>query len=118
MNAAVAIFVKTPGLSPIKTRLGKHAGQAIAEEWHRRAAACVAHSARQTGLPTYWAVAEPEAVDHALWRELPRLVQPSGSLGRRMADIYSELQRRHGSAILVGADLPQLQPRHLSTTCN
>jgi len=117
MNAAVAIFVKTPGFSPIKTRLGKHVGRAMAEEWHRRAAACVAESARQSGLPAYWAVAEPEAIDHSLWRDLPRLVQPPGSLGRRMAGIHSELQRRHGSAILVGADLPQLQPRHLSDAC-
>ena len=46
---AVAIFVKTPGLSPLKTRLAKGIGSALATEFHRRAAAAVSAVARAAG---------------------------------------------------------------------
>lgn len=113
MTPAIAIFVKTPGLSPIKTRLGRSVGRQIAEEWYRRAAACVAISTRATGLPVYWAVAEAEGMQHPLWQGLPRIAQGEGGLGARMARVHSEIVQRHGAGILVGADLPQIEPRHL-----
>ncbi|MEX2498598.1 MAG: DUF2064 domain-containing protein [Wenzhouxiangellaceae bacterium] len=113
MNSAVAIFVKTPGLSPVKTRLGRTYGSRAAEQWHRHAAMCVAASASATGLPVYWAVAEAEGMQHELWQRLPRLAQGGGGLGRRMATVHTELVRRHGGGVLIGADLPQIEPRHL-----
>lgn len=113
MNPAIAIFVKTPGLSPIKTRLGRRVGRRIAEEWHCRAAACVGISARATGLPVYWAIAEQEGMGHELWRDFPPIHQGEGGLGSRMARVHAEIVRRHGAGILVGADLPQIESRHL-----
>lgn len=113
MNPAVAIFVKTPGLSPVKTRLGASHGPETAEEWHRRAAECVQAAAMASGQPAYWAVAESAGMHHELWKDLPRLAQGEGNLGRRMATVHTELVRRHGAGILVGADLPQIEARHL-----
>ncbi|MFO7762352.1 MAG: DUF2064 domain-containing protein [Wenzhouxiangellaceae bacterium] len=113
MNPAIAIFVKTPGLSPVKTRLGASHGSGAAEAWHRLASACVQATAGATGLPTYWAVAEAEGMDHEMWQALPRLAQGEGGLGRRMATVHGELVRRHGAGILIGADLPQIETRHL-----
>jgi len=113
LDTAIAIFVKTPGLSPIKTRLGASHGSGAAEAWHRRASACVRATAVATGFPVYWAVAEPEGMRHEMWRKLPRLAQGEGGLGRRMATVHAELVRRHGAGILLGADLPQIQTRHL-----
>jgi len=113
LNPAIAIFVKTPGLSPIKTRLGRDLGQRVAEEWHRRAAACVGTCAGATGLPVYWAVAEPDGMQHPLWKILPRIIQGEGGLGARMARVHTEIVQRHGGGILIGADLPQIEPRHL-----
>ena len=115
MNAAIAIFVKTPGLSPIKTRLGVSHGRNAAEAWHRRASACVQATARATGLPVYWAVAEAEGMQHDMWQDMPRLSQGEGGLGRRMAAVHAELVQRHGAGILIGADLPQIEARHLRT---
>lgn len=113
MKPAVAIFVKTPGLSPVKTRLGQRIGRDLAEAWHVRAAVCVADRVEAAGLPLHWAVAENAALDHALWRSRPRIAQGTGGLGERMQRVHSELVRRFGAAILVGADLPQIEPRHL-----
>jgi len=113
LNPAIAIFVKTPGLSPIKTRLGRHLGQHVAEQWHRRAATCVGTSAASTGLPVYWAVAEPDGMRHPLWQEFPCIAQGEGGLGARMALVHTEITQRHGGGILIGADLPQIEPRQL-----
>ena len=113
MNPAIAIFVKTPGLSPVKTRLGASYGRQIAEKWHRRAAECVQVATMASGLPAYWAVAEAEGMHHEMWQDMPRLAQGEGGLGRRMAMVHAELVRRHGAGILIGADLPQIEPRHL-----
>lgn len=117
-TSAVAVFVKTPGLSPIKTRLAAGLGQACAEEWHRRAAACVAQVVHAAGLPGHWAIAEAEALAHSLWGDLPRLAQGSGSLGQRMARIHRALLQQHPAAVLLGADLPQLEARHLQATAD
>ncbi len=115
MNAAIAIFVKTPGYSATKTRLALSLGRGFAEDWHRRAAATVAEVVRASGLAGYWAVAETTAVEAAEWEGMPMLDQGSGGLGARMAGIHSTLVARHGAAILIGADLPQItvdQLRH------
>ena len=113
MTAGIAVFVKTPGRSPIKTRLAVSLGRDIAEGWHRRAAGCVADAAAASGHPVYWAVAESEAMSDPLWRDRPRIPQGPGGLGRRMARVHAELVARHGAGILVGADLPQLDPAEL-----
>ncbi len=109
---AVAIFVKTPGLSPVKTRLAKGIGSALATEFHRRAASAVgavAHAAGSDVRP-HWAVAEQEALAHPAWRAFPTLWQGDGKLGTRLDRVYSELLERRGSVLLIGADAPQVTP--------
>lgn len=114
MNAAVAIFVKTPGFSPIKTRLAERLGRSFAEDWHRRSATAVAEIVRDSGLEGYWAVAEAGAAAQHAWPGLPNLAQGEGGLGERMARVHDCLVDRHGAAILVGADVPQLTAAQLS----
>jgi glycosyltransferase A (GT-A) superfamily protein (DUF2064 family) len=115
MSGGLAIFVKTPGLSPIKTRLAATRGAAFAEHWHRLAAATVASVVQQfverSGWQAYWAVAEPEGLGR--WSGFPCLLQPEGALGARMAGIHAELLNRHRCAVLIGADSPQLCAAHL-----
>ena len=109
---AVAIFVKTPGLSPVKTRLAKGVGIALATEFHCRAASAVGAVARAAGsdIQPHWAVAEREALAHPAWRDLPTLWQGDGDLGTRLDLVYTELLERHGSVLLIGADAPQITP--------
>ena len=117
MSGAVAIFVKTPGYSPVKTRLAASTGEAFAVEWHRRAAAAVAAAAEAASRPVeaalYWAVAEPAALGDAAWSDLPNLAQGTGGLGARMGRVHGTLVERHGAGILLGADTPQLDPAAL-----
>lgn len=110
MSGALAIFVKTPGRSALKTRLAVERGERYAVEWYRRAAAAVASVARQAGarhgVVGYWAVAEADALD--AWPGLPAIAQGEGGLGARMARVQAHLVARHGFGLLLGADTPQL----------
>ncbi len=109
---AVAIFVKTPGHSPVKTRLAKGIGSALAAEFHHRAASAVGAVAHAAGSDTrpHWAVAEREALAHPAWRAFPTIWQGDGDLGTRLNRVYAALLERHGSVLLIGADAPQVTP--------
>ncbi len=111
-NAALAIFVKTPGLSNIKTRLAADIGQDRAEEFYRlavEAIQAVALAAQaQLDLTAYWAIAEEPGLEHSLWSRLDRIGQGPGGLGTRLHSVYHQLQQRHSEVLLIGADSPQL----------
>ena len=109
----MAIFVKTPGRSPIKTRLARSLGERIAESIYRDCLACVRAAVDASGLPRVWAVAEPEAADRAPWEDAPCQPQPGGNLGERMAGVFRALRARAPGVLLIGGDLPQLDPADL-----
>lgn len=117
MSAGIAIFVKTPGHSPVKTRLAAGLGQAFAEAWHAHAAGAVAavarEAARGSGATPYWAVAERDAFTDPRWSGLPILGQGEGGLGARMHHVHVALVERHRGGILLGADTPQMDPKPL-----
>ncbi len=106
----VAIFVKTPGRSPIKTRLARDLGAERAESLYRDAVDCVRESVDRAGLPRAWAVTEPKAADRAPWTDAPCQPQPPGDLGTRMAGVFVALRARAPAVLLIGGDLPQIEP--------
>lgn len=112
VTTGLAIFVKTPGHSPIKTRLAATMGESAATEFHCRSARAVADVAQAAGscLEPYWAVAECAALDSPLWHQLPKLWQGDGSLGERLHHVYAELRIHHECVLLIGADAPQITP--------
>lgn len=121
MTPGLAIFVKSPDRSSVKSRLWPAIGRAEAEALYLECAAAAAELAealQQAGrVHAYWAVAEDLGAEGSSspWQGLPRLSQGHGGLGERMAHVYDELQRRHGAALLIGSDLPQLSPRLVQT---
>jgi uncharacterized protein len=116
-NVGIAIFVKTPGVSPIKTRLAKQTGEAYAHAWYQFAAQATQAVAEQTGAQVYWAVAEASCVDHPCWQSLPRIAQcpfdvsenNHTDLGARMQRVHATLLQHHVGGILLGADAPHMQ---------
>lgn len=121
MSVAIAIFVKTPQLSPVKTRLAKTIGRSNAEAFHLLAAQAVAetvqHVCQQYNIQGYFAVAEQSAVNCSHWQQLPCVWQGEGDLGDRMAHIYQILLAKHTAVILVGADIPQMTSSILLNAC-
>lgn len=108
-------MVKTPGHSPVKASLAADTGPDFADEWHGRAADCVCKIARRCrDVVPHWAVAELSAFATGAWPGLPCLLQGSGDMGQRMANVHAQLMANHDAGILIGADVPQLTPELLS----
>jgi len=117
MQGAVAIFVKTVGLSPLKTRLAKTIGKANAEDFHLLATRCVVAATQglfiNNGVSAYYAVAEKEALTHDDWQGLPCIWQGEDGLGERMRTVYQQLLMKYDFVLLVGADIPQMEVSEL-----
>lgn len=116
MTTALAIFVKTPGYSPLKTRLAATVGEAAALVFYRLASAAVAAVARagQPLVTPCWAVAEADPDAQAAWPDFPVIWQGEGGLGTRMHHVFETLLTRYDGVLLVGADTPQLAPEQLA----
>ena len=114
INGALAVFVKTPELSPVKTRLAADIGAAAgvrAYEEMLAAAAAMMRQVQDSGVAVYWAVGEKEGVTHPRWREFPAVFTGEGGLGDRLNRVYAMLRRRHGIVALAGSDCPALDAR-------
>lgn len=118
-TVAVAIFAKTPGVTPAKTRLASGAGTPTAEAFYLRAldlteAVVCAAAAADSGFAPYWAVAERKGIGRECWAGFPQIWQGEGDLGARLSHVYDGLLARHGAVLLIGADSPLLSPRLLA----
>lgn len=120
-SGSLAAFVKTPGLSPIKTRLAASMGRNKAEEFHILCAQAVfavlaeVERARPDFHP-HWAVAEEAGLASSYWQQMKRVFQGSGDLSDRLSEIYTVLIQNHGHVILIGADSPQIPVEDLIQT--
>ena len=116
VNTALAIFVKTPVRSPLKTRLGASVGEQKALEFYTRSIAAIAETVKKSDVSPYWAVAEHDALNDEIWNAFATLHTGEGCLGTRQYNIYETLLKNHDQAILIGADAPQLSPAIISQT--
>jgi glycosyltransferase A (GT-A) superfamily protein (DUF2064 family) len=124
MDGGLAIFVKTPGVSPLKTRLAAGMGN-DSQRWYGLAVDAVKSVALQAqkncSINVYWAVAENDAMQNPLWQSLPRLAQAEdrqSDLGERMGRVMRMLIRQHGFGLLVGADAPQICANDIETAAD
>jgi len=122
-SVAAAIFVKTPGISSVKTRLAAGIGKEAAEAFHLLSATIVEEVVRNTqlfypNLKPYWCVAEVEGLTYQAWQSFDRLLQVRGGLGERMADVYNKLLEKNDAVILLGADCPGISAAILSDVLN
>lgn len=82
-NGVLAIFVKTPELSQVKTRLAAGIGQEGALLFYNRALEVTAALARQVktelvDLDVVWAVAEEQGLKSDRWKEFATVFQGEG----------------------------------------
>ena len=121
-QGAIAIFVKTPGYSPLKTRLAATIGQSLAEEFHQLSAkaveAVVRVASKRTRAIPFWAVAEADAVSDPVWDEFPTISQGTGDLGTRLSHVNQILSTKYDYVIFLGADAPQLPVDYLIQAVN
>ena len=112
MTTAIAFFVKTPGVSPLKTRLAKAIGQDRANEFFLLSVKVIEEFAlelkKKLDIEPYWAVAEETELDNPIWKNLKRIHVGGNNLGECQSNVYSSLLKNHGEVLLAGADSPQI----------
>ena len=115
MKCAIAIFAKTAGLSPVKTRLAHSIGTDQAELFYKLSVASIESSVLEAAkynpdIHPHWALAEAEAVELPQWQKFPAIWTGEGGLGERLANVSEQLFRNHDGVIFIGTDSPQLNP--------
>ena len=106
----IICFVKTPGFSPLKTRLAKSIGQQMAEEFYVRSLSVIKQTMlrlQKVGYTPVFAVAEKEALDSKLWQGFQVLWQGEGSLGDRLSHVYAKEFCFGDEVFFIGGDCPQ-----------
>lgn len=109
MSTAIAIFVKTPTLSPVKTRLAAGIGDNAAREFYHLSIEAIKEIVMKfEEADPYWAVAEEKGLTDPLWLGFPPLHTGDGELGERQHYIYEYLLANYDRVLLIGADAPQI----------
>ncbi|MCB1178495.1 MAG: DUF2064 domain-containing protein [Leptospiraceae bacterium] len=115
MKIAFAFFVKTPGKSPIKTRLSKTIGKEKAEKIFIEFIKNIEELKEKVlminnEIDFYWAVGENEELNNPLWTSFPTIWTGNGGLGARMQKVYNELLENYKIVFLCGSDSPGFEP--------
>lgn len=119
MQTAIAIFCKTPELSPVKTRLGADIGRSYAEEFYKLSLSVVKEVVLQVikkydhKVDAYWATAEKEAGSNPIWKSFQCIWTGEGGLGERINHIYEQLLPSYEQVIIIGSDSPQITSDYL-----
>lgn len=108
MSTAIAIFVKTPALSPVKTRLAAGIGNEAAQQFYALSLQAIKETVKAVEAVPYWAVAEEKGLTDPLWLGFPSLHTGDGNLGERQYYIYETLLDNYDRVLLIGADAPQI----------
>jgi len=107
-SAAIAVFVKTPGLSPVKSRLAATLGKDFAESFFLHSTEYLKNNilSELSDFDVYWAVAEKEGIHY--WKGFKCLYQGESGLGDRLACINEQLAE-YPHVFLIGADSPMIR---------
>lgn len=108
MTTAIAIFVKTPGVSPLKTRLAATIGTEKAHDFYHLSLAAIEQTVTSADIDAFWAVGEEASLTHPLWSSFETIYTQEGDLGDRQHHIYDFLLRKYERVLLIGADTPQI----------
>lgn len=112
MKPRLVIMLKEPVTGRVKTRLGRDIGMTASAWWFRHQSAALIRRLRSQRWETRLAVAPDTALHSRFWpANLPRMAQGRGDLGARMKRV---LQSSRGPVVLIGGDIPGVQPAHIS----
>lgn len=115
---AIAIIIKTPGISPVKTRLSTSTGVGFSDRFYRRCLEIVSTVVQEavkwdSKIEPFWAVAEDECTQHDIWKVFKTISQGDGGLGERMGRVHNLLVGEYESVVLIGADIPLITRTHV-----
>ena len=114
----LVIFAKAPLLGTVKSRLAADIGYVAATGWYRtNCQRLIRRLSADTRWQTWLALSPDETATNKMWPNIlplavPRLSQGRGTLGARMARVLNQIGP--GPVLIVGSDIPTIQPRHVS----
>ena len=116
---ALAIFVKTPEMSPVKTRLAASVGTRVATEFYNLSTTVTEKVVEQVqkkirSLTPFWAVAEIEGLESPRWKNFNKISQGQGTLGDRLSFVYEQLLAKYDLVAFIGSDSPHLSVDQLA----
>jgi uncharacterized protein len=116
MTTALAIFVKTPELSPVKTRLAKDIGKESAIRLYESFIDIIEKKIKyltkdKAHIIPYFAIAEKEGLSNHRWQAFDKIHTGNGDLGERLHNVYSSLLKRHDEVVIIGSDSPQISSK-------
>ena len=120
MKCAIASFAKTPGLSPVKTRLAAEIGNTLSEKFYCMSVDAVEEVLLQVSsksgnlIKPFWALAEKNGAANSMWSRIPAIWTGNGDLGMRLFNVSRQLFKYYDGVIMTGTDSPQLEPRILA----
>lgn len=106
------VFARQPRLGAGKRRLARDIGAVAAVGFQRK---ILAETIRSVGRDPRWRtwLAVTPAGDGPWPRDIPRIAQPAGDLGARMAGVARVPPP--GPVVLIGSDIPGIRPHHIET---
>jgi uncharacterized protein len=113
-KSALCAFVKTPSLSPVKTRLCRDVGQDLAHSFYDMSVDAIEELMYRVGvcshgrIKPFWSIAEREGLYCKRWQKLSRFWQNDGLLGDRLHQSFYSLKKDYDRVIMIGADSPHL----------
>ncbi|MFD1626604.1 TIGR04282 family arsenosugar biosynthesis glycosyltransferase [Azospirillum griseum] len=107
----LVIFTRLPRLGTGKRRLAADIGPVMALTFQRATLALTIKRLGRDPRWRTWLAVTPRG--GGPWpADLPRIIQPAGDLGRRMAHIAKALPP--GPVLIVGSDVPDIRPFHIA----
>ncbi len=115
---SLLIFARAPEKGKVKTRLARELGRDLALDIYRGFVEKTVATAARAGLNTvvcYYPMGFKEMMQAWLGLNLAYLPQAGKDLGLRMAGCFKKIfQSGCRQAVLIGTDIPQIRPDHLS----
>ena len=119
-TGAIAVFAKTPDLSPVKTRLAANIGESKAQQIYSLCVdsvqdVLIAFKTQNPAWNIYWVLGEEEGPTHPFWQNRPfeKKWTGDGDLGTRLYNVHHTLMTDHDSVMVMSTDSPQLSTRDL-----
>lgn len=111
-NTALLVFVKSPVVREVKTRLAASIGHEKAMEVYQQLLKHTRATIKKVDVKTQIWYGNHIPNDD-IWSDYPRFEQPDGDLGAKMKYAFLTALRSHSKVVLIGSDCPELSTQHL-----
>ncbi len=111
-DTALLIFVKSPIVGEVKTRLAASIGNEKAIEVYQELLKHTRDIIKKVDAkPQIWYGNHIPTDD--IWSDYPRFEQPEGDLGAKMKYAFITALQSYAKVVLIGSDCPELSTHHL-----